>query len=262
MRFAAFLIALLSSFMASSEQLDVVVGWDKPPYVMAGEHSGFEIELTRAILKELGHELSPIYVPFGRTARLLKDDAVDIALTLNKAHDVSVDILTNPYVIYQNVAVTRRDRNMEIDDIASLRGKSVIAFQTAQNVLGNVFESIVASQTNYMEMARQDSQVNMLMLGSVDVVVMDRNIFNYFKARNNAYANDKVDIHELFPVSAYCAAIPNAQLRAQFNETLKLFIEDGRYQALLAKFGLKNLLDKLIAQQQQSSELRTTELFK
>lgn len=241
MRIAALFTVLLYSFIASSEQLDVVVGWDKPPYVMSAEHSGFELELTRAILKELGHEMSPIYVPFGRTARLLKDDAVDIALTLNKAHKVSADILSDPYVVYQNVVVTREDRNIAVSDLASLRGKSIIAFQTAKNVLGKEYGNTLASQPNYLEMARQDRQVNMLMLGSVDAVIMDRNIFSYFKAQNDAYADDAVTIHELFPVSAYCAGIPNPELRAQFNETLNLFIEDGRYQKLLSEFGLEDL---------------------
>lgn len=254
MRIAALFTVLLYSFIASSEQLDVVVGWDKPPYVMSADHSGFELELTRAILKELGHELSPIYVPFGRTARLLKDNAVDIALTLNKAHKVSADILSDPYVVYQNVAVTREDRNIKVNGLASLRGKSIIAFQTAKNVLGKEYGNTLASQPNYLEMARQDRQVNMLMLGSVDAVIMDRNIFSYLKARNDAYSNDAVTIHELFPVSAYCAGIPNPELRAQFNATLNKFIEDGRYQALLTRFGLENLFDKLVEQQSHINE--------
>jgi len=254
MRIAALFTVLLYSFIASSEQLDVVVGWDKPPYVMSADHSGFELELTRAILKELGHELSPIYVPFGRTARLLKDDAVDIALTLNKAHKVSADILSDPYVVYQNVVVTREDRNIAVSDLASLRGKSIIAFQTAKNVLGKEYGNTLASQPNYLEMARQDRQVNMLMLGSVDAVIMDRNIFSYFKAQNDAYADDAVTIHELFPVSAYCAGIPNTELRMQFNATLKKFIEDGRYQALLTRFRLENLFDKLVEQQSHINE--------
>lgn len=254
MRIAALFTVLLYSFIASSEQLDVVVGWDKPPYVMSADHTGFELELTRAILKELGHELSPIYVPFGRTARLLKDNAVDIALTLNKAHKVSADILSDPYVVYQNVAVTREDRNIKVNGLASLRGKSIIAFQTAKNVLGKEYGNTLASQPNYLEMARQDRQVNMLMLGSVDAVIMDRNIFSYLKARNDAYSNDAVTIHELFPVSAYCAGIPNPELRAQFNATLNKFIENGRYQALLTRFGLENLFDKLVEQQSHINE--------
>jgi polar amino acid transport system substrate-binding protein len=103
-------------------------------------------------------------------------------------------------------------------------------------------------------MARQDRQLNMLMLGSVDAVIMDRNIFSYLKARNDAYSNDAVTIHELFPVSAYCAGIPNPELRAQFNATLKKFIEDGRYQALLTRFRLENLFDKLVEQQLHINE--------
>ena len=58
----------------------------------------------------MGYGLSPIYVPFGRTARLLKDDAVDIGLT-NPAHTVDQSILSEPYIIYQNVVVTRQTEN-------------------------------------------------------------------------------------------------------------------------------------------------------
>ncbi len=42
-----------------------------------------------------------------------------------------------------------------------------------------------------MEMARQDRQVDMLMLDHVDAIVLDRNIFNYFKSQNSAYVEEK-----------------------------------------------------------------------
>jgi len=246
MRSLLFVVGLLClSMPLKAKELDVVVGWNKPPYVISQEHTGFEVDLVRAILADMGHTLSPIYVPFGRTARLLKDEAVDIALTLNPAHNVDEAILSTPYIIYQNVAVTRADRNISIERIDDLKGKSVIAFQTAQSVLGEDFGSILASQPTYLEMARQDRQVDMLMRGSVDVAILDRNIFNYFKSENSAYALDKTVFHELFPISAYCAAIPNAELRAAFNLTLKQFIADGRYQSLLDKYQLENLLYKL-----------------
>ena len=125
------------------------------------------------------------------------------------------------------------------------RGKSVIAFQTAQSVLGEDFGRTLASQTTYIEMARQDRQVDMLMRGSVDVAILDRNIFNYFKSANSAYAEDATVFHELFPISPYSAAIPDPALRAKFNATLRLFIEDGRYQLLLDEYKLDNLLHKL-----------------
>ncbi len=212
----------------SAKELDVVVGWNKPPYVISQEHTGFEVDLVRAILAEMGYGLSPIYVPFGRTARLLKDDAVDIGLTLNPAHTVDQSILSEPYIIYQNVVVTRADRELTIYSIDDLKGKSVIAFQTAQSVLGEGFGRTLASQTTYIEMARQDSQVDMLMRGSIDVAILE----SKYKS-------------ELFPISAYSAAIPDPELRAKFNATLRLFIEDGRYQLLLDEYKLDNLLHKL-----------------
>ena len=229
----------------SAKELDVVVGWNKPPYVISQEHTGFEVDLVRAILAEMGYGLSPIYVPFGRTARLLKDNAVDIGLTQSAAHNVEVAILSEPYIIYQNVAVTRADRELTINSIDDLKDKSVIAFQTAQSVLGEDFGQTLASQPTYIEMARQDRQVDMLMRGSIDVAILDRNIFNYFKSENGTYSQDKTVFHELFPISAYSAAIPDPELRAKFNATLRLFIEDGRYQLLLDEYKLDNLLHKL-----------------
>ena len=241
-----FLLCLVFTVIPSSARdVDVVVGWNKPPYVISQEHSGFEVDLIRAILADMGHSLSPIYVPFGRTSRLLKDNTGDIGLTLNSAHSVDEAILTDPYIIYQNVAVTRADRKLEINSIEDLRGKSVIAFQTGQSLLGEAFGEIVSAQPTYIEMARQDRQVDMLMLGSVDVAILDRNIFNFFKSESRAYADDDIVFHELFPISSYSAAIPDPELRATFNATLHAFIDDGRYQKLLDKYKLDNLLYKL-----------------
>ena len=246
MRFFSLVLSfLLLPFSASSEEIDVVVGWNKPPYVISQENSGFEVDVARAILADIGHDLSPIYVPFGRTARLLEDNLIDLGLTQNSAHVLDSAILSDPYVVYQNVAVTRAESEFEINSIEDLRGKSIIAFQTADAVLGEAFRQIVTDQATYMEMARQDRQVDMLMLGHVDVVILDRNIFNYFKSNNTAYSDDEIVFHELFPISPYSAAIPDPELRVAFNNKLRTFIETGRYQQLLDKYKLDNLLHML-----------------
>ncbi|AXT38677.1 amino acid ABC transporter [Alteromonas sp. BL110] len=240
-----FLCVVAIALPAKARELDVVVGWNKPPYVISQEHSGFEIDLVRAILAEMGHTLSPIYVPFGRTARLLEDSAVDIGLTQSAAHDVDDSVLSDPYIIYQNVVVTKTQRYFVINDVNDLKGKRVIGFQTAQSVLGEEFKQALALEPMYMEMARQDRQVDMLMLDHVDAIVLDRNIFNYFKFQNSGYVEEETVFHELFPISIYRAAIPNPKLRAKFNSALHRFIADGRYQLLLDEYQLDNLLHKL-----------------
>jgi len=95
-----------------------------------------------------------------------------------------------------------------------------------------------------------DEKAKMLVdsgLDSINISIdsLDRNIFNYFKSANSAYAEDATVFHELFPISPYSAAIPDPALRAKFNATLRLFIEDGRYQLLLDEYKLDNLLHKL-----------------
>lgn len=246
---------LLMPPLILAKTLDVVVGWNKPPYVMSDSDSGFELELVRQILHELGHDISPLYVPFGRTMKMVQEGDVDIGLTMNAQHSVNQQLLTDPYVIYQNVAVTLQARELHIDSLNALQGRSVIAFQTASKVLGPGFADATAKASGYLEIPEQSRQVSMLLLGSVDVAVMDRNIFTYLKRQLPVAQQHATRLHELFTVSPYSAAIRDPVLRKQFNQTLQTFIEDGRYQALLAQFGLVNLLDRLPARRYQLSEV-------
>lgn len=241
------LIALVVSPWACARQIDVIVGWSKPPYVIAETHSGFELELTRTILTSLGHELMPIYVPFGRTARLLESGAADIGLTLNIHHDISPEYLTNIYVIYQNAVITLASRNLKINTLADLEGYTIIGFQTASKLLGDDFAAVVNGKSSYLEIPEQSRQVSMLLLGSVDAVVMDRNIFSYMKSQMPKSQQRTTTVHPLFGISPYRAGIPDPTLRAQFNRELGEMMADGRYQALLDEFGLTNLFGELSA---------------
>lgn len=236
------LFCVLLSFSAAARQIDVVVGWDKPPYVVAESHSGFELELVRQILAELGHDILPIYVPFGRTPRLINARGADIGLTMNARHPIDNAILSNVYVVYQNVAVTLKKRNLVIKDVYDLRRHSVAAFQTASHVLGEAYREVVSQHPSYIEIPQQLRQVRLLLAGSVDVAVMDRNIFTHLRSKEPEERQAEVDIHTLFGVSPYRAAIVDDELRRQFNQTLATFIEDGRYQALIDQFGLVNLM--------------------
>jgi len=244
MHYIAFILVIFfSSHTAFARQVDVVVGWTKAPYVISEKDSGFELELVRAILLEMGHEMQLIYVPFGRTASVVRKGGVDMGLTLNSGHDIDPAILSDEYVYYQNVAVSLADRHLEINEIKDLHGYGVIAFQTALSVLGEAFKNTMAHKKNYIELAQQERQVNLLLLGSVDVAVLDRNIFHYVKHQLPIEKQQDTTIHELFPVSPYSAAIPDEALRIQFNQVLATFIEDGRYQSLLDQFDLFNFND-------------------
>ncbi len=252
--FLSVLVVLCSAVVVpvtSAKTVHVVVGWNKPPYVISETDSGFELELTRQILQTLGHDMQPVYVPFGRTMTMVEDGNVDIVLTVNAGHAVERHLLTAPYVTYQNVAVTLKARQLAIGSLSDMEGHSVIAFQTAANVLGADYANAVKSASGYLEMPEQQRQVTMLLLGSVDIAVIDRNIFMYFKHKLPATYQHATVLHELFGISAYSAAIRDPVLRGQFDRELQAMKGDGRYEALLEEFGLVNLLHRLPASQYQ-----------
>ncbi|MEW9797704.1 substrate-binding periplasmic protein [Alteromonas sp. CYL-A6] len=236
------LLVMVSSF-ASSREIEAVVGWAKPPYIVQDGSSGFEIELVRQVLASLGHELVPVFVPYGRSMRMMEDRNAEMGLTMNASQNIDLAILSDPYVTYQNVAVSLKQRTLQIESLSDLKGLSVIAFQTASQVLGPEFSRAVEKTNGYLEVPEQYRQVRMLLLGSVDVAVMDINIFEHFKRQMPCARQAQTTIHFLFDAIPYSAAIRDPVLRSQFNDVLAQFKADGRYQQLLDRFGLINQVE-------------------
>ena len=77
---------LLVLFVAQdlkSQELVLVAGLAKPPYVIPEQDTGFEVDLVRGVLATLGHDISMLYVPYGRTYETMKQMKADIGLTLS-----------------------------------------------------------------------------------------------------------------------------------------------------------------------------------
>ncbi len=233
------LLLVIVSTTSVARQIDVVAGWNKPPYVDTNTDSGFELELTKHILSRLGHTVKLIYVPFGRSLRQLEQGRADIVLTVNPRHKISRNFLTDEYVTYQNTAISLASRNLQIDAVKDLSQYTVLAFQTAQNVLGAEFTEMVSEHKGYLEIADQSRQVRMLLMGSVDVAVMDQNIFSWLRSKLPAAHQKEIRMHPLFGKTSYRAAVADESLRNAFNKELKAMMRDGRYQALADKYRLR-----------------------
>ena len=245
-RFVALILILIAGF-AQGKSYDVVVGWSKPPYVIADGNTGFELELAKTIFSELGHSITPIYVPFGRAQRLFNEDNKTIVLTMNFSHAIDSTKLSDPYVVYQNAAISLAKDKLNITQFEDLNGHSVAAFQTANRVLGKAYADVVNHHPHYLELAEQSRQVSLLLLEHVDVLIMDRNIFHYLQRQLPPSLQLDVIVHPLFRPTAYRAAIFDDELRADFNRVLASMIADGRYQLLLDRFHLTNLLHEASA---------------
>ncbi|WDE14059.1 substrate-binding periplasmic protein [Thalassomonas haliotis] len=235
-------VLLVLSFVVNSDdarakQLDVTVGWSKPPYVIEQGNTGFEIELVRAIFTEMGHQLNFIYLPFGRTNDLVKMGKVDVGMTLSSKFDIFPAKFSEPYIIYQNVAISLKGRGIRIGEIAELQKYSIVGFQNANVILGEQYSKAVQSSPFYIELPEQKKQVEMLLKGRADVVVMDVNIFNYLSKEFLGESHmENVDVHKIFPKNAYHLGVLDDGLRQGFNRHLQKFRHTEQYQRLLKQY--------------------------
>jgi polar amino acid transport system substrate-binding protein len=228
-------------FCANSQAktLLVIAGWDKPPYIITEQNKGFEVELMQQILASIGHDVQMLYVPYGRTYATLQREKADIGMTLAERSGVEPSILSQPYVTYQNVAVSLKNKTRKIAQVSDLEFVSVVAFQSAKNVLGDDFKRMANKNNLYLELPDQRSQVELFWLGNIEVVVMDVNIFGYFShVRKVTNWVELTEIHEFFAPTQYSAAIPDAKLRQDFNQALENFKHQPAYFQLLDKYSL------------------------
>lgn len=241
-RWMVLLTTVTASILVSARPVDVVSGWDKPPYIISEGDTGFEIELVKAVLAASGRTARLHYVPMARSVRLISEQNMDIALSMNKGQAVPVDWLTDEYVTYQNVVITRHDRNKVIHSLNDLKDMTVVGFQTASQALGKAYEKVVATHPGYLEVADQQRQVSMLLLGSVDAIVMDHRIFDAIRSTLPAAQQVPVDLHPLFDESPYRAAIPDPELREAFNHGLQTLRQNGQYNEIARQF----MLDQIV----------------
>jgi len=229
----------INAIAQKPESIDLIVGLSKPPYIIEELESGFEIELITHILSKMEITPSYLYVPLGRSIDLLDKDVGQALLTVNKNIVSNDNHRTEPYVTYQNVAISLKESKIKISDITELSDYRVAAFQMANRYLGKKYGGTVKRSKHYLEIPNQFRQVKLFLEKRVEVVVMDINIFNYYleKIEGN-YPTTKVDIHYIFPRNPYSLAFKEAKYVKPFNYHLAVFKESPHYRNLLLKYKL------------------------
>lgn len=236
-------LSLLCSAITSAEKFDVVVGLSKPPYVLEAMSSGYEIDLVRFLLEQIGKEPRFVYVPFGRSNKMLQLAGIDALMTANNQLITDARLLSNPYIVYQNVAISLKSKKLAIKTIADLANFSVLSFQNADKVLGNAFANAMANNQRYNQIADQRRQPDLLFRDKVDVLIMDINIFNYFARQSEFFDElDNVKVHYIFEPSHYSLAFKEPANVHLFNKALDELLSSSFYENLQNKYQLSQPL--------------------
>lgn len=223
---------------AESVPLKIIFSQYTPPYVFEND-TGIVLDIVREALKESGYEIDPIYVPIGRGFELFSEKRVDGTAIIRENSGLEANY-SDDFMQYHNHAFALSSRRYNLKNLNDLKNKTVIAFQNAHKYLGEEFGTVVMNNVNYKEMANQETQTLMLLLGRIDVAVMDESIFKYY--RQKLIAEGKIattvgyESFNLFPPTPYKTAFIDPSIRDSFNQQLQEMRADGRYDAIYRKY--------------------------
>ncbi len=223
---------------ATAAQLRIVFSKYTPPYVFE-DGTGIVVDIVRTALEASGHTIEPIYVPIDRGFKMFAEKQVDGTTIIQESSGLQAEYSAN-FMQYHNRAFALRARNLSVGSPADLKDKSVVAFQNADKYLGPDFARAVAGNPRYKEMAQQEAQTQMLLLGRIDVAVMDESIFRYYRLKLIAEkkADDAQDYvgFDIFPPTPYKAAFVDRRVRDDFDKAIGAMRRDGRYEAIYRKY--------------------------
>lgn len=231
------IISVFSTTGFAKATFKVVVGLSKPPYAIEESRSGFELELIQQVLNNIDKAPEFVFIPYGRSEKMLELPEIDAVITVNKQMFPHNNNLSENYINYQNVAISLKKDAITLNSISDMADYSIASFQLADKVLGDEFSRTTAGSPMFIQVANQKKQLELLLLGRVDILVMDIKIFLYYfdKHQSNLEEND-IAFHYIFPLSPYRVAFKNNANMKAFNQAMREFKASTEYLQLKHKY--------------------------
>ncbi len=230
-------IFFLTIGLSAQTELKVAVGLALPPYVIQETNSGLEVDIVKQVLTDIGYSIKLEFVPFARVPVSLQTKEVAAALTINEGSGVQGVFYSDTHISYQNVVVALKSKSLSIPTIGDLKNFRIVAFQNAPDYLGTDFAAMAKANTKYAEMGDQQAQVKMLFAGRTDVIIMDINIYKFFKSQiKDVDVSADTVFYELFPPTAFKVAFVDKGVRDKFNVSLKKLRDSGKYATIFKSY--------------------------
>lgn len=216
----------------------IVVGGDKeyPPYEYLdqnGQPTGFNVELTRAIAKQLNLNVDIRLDTWGTIRDDLNRGRIDVVqgMFYSSERDQSYDFSPAHGIVGHSIVI-RRGNTMpqHLDD---LKGKSIL-------VMRNDIMHDVAINHGYEKqlvlVPSQEEALKRLAAGEADVVLVAR-IPALYWIEKNGWQNLEVGAESILsPEYCYATLQWNRELLAHFSEALEALRKNGTYRALYSKW--------------------------
>ncbi len=220
-----------------AELLRVGFGLHKPPYIFEGLQRGIEYEIVAAAVSEAGWQIDPVYAPQERLHLLLARGEIDAITTTNQNSGVKA-FYSQPYIHYQNMVGALASRHLSIREVGDMANFSISAYQRARYLLGPEFQQMAENNPRYHEEAQQLGRNRLLFSGRTDLVVAERNIFEYLsrEVADQVDTTQAVDWFDIFPSTPYQVGFIRAEQRDRFDQALLRVQQRGEDQRIRLRY--------------------------
>lgn len=188
---------------------------------------GSDVELAKAIGKELGVKVKFSSMSFNNVLASLQSGKADIAISgisATKERQKVYDFSTS-YYESKNVVIVKKDKLADYTKTTSLKDKSVATQK------GTIQENIAKDQlkgAKVVSLVQNGEMINELKNGQVDAVVFEKPIAQAYVDKNSDLAISEIDLKS-GDSDAYAVAMPKGSkaLKAKIDKVITKLKKDG-----------------------------------
>lgn len=239
-------LALTLSFMqgvSDASELRAACSTNRPPYcfIENGEFKGIEVRLLKAAMHQMGHELKFQDIPKNRLLTALKQNEVDLVATVQNNAEADI-FFSNPYLEFQNVVVSKARNQINLLSLHDLQKHSFVIWQGGWRNLGTDFETAFRPDSkgkfpkNYFEAFNQLNQNKMFWAERVELIIIDRRIFEYHRQllSKEFDTTEAISFHDIIKSKTlYMVGFRRDEWRKQFDDAMKRLRASGEAQAII-----------------------------
>lgn len=237
------LVLSLPSWGDSAHEVLIGFAKDRAPYVISQGDKGISVDLFRAAFASQNYRVVPQYFSTNNLEKAIASrvDGIEKSVRTN-THSY---FFSDDYLTFHNCIITKQSSGIELDELEDLTGHRIVAWPQAHKFMGDEYAALFSPEVvkehtpDYIEHESQLAQNQMFWRDRADVMIIDENIFLWYRQALNIMEDTTpaVHFHHIFKKqNSNRAAFRKREHRDAFDAGIKALKESGEYQAIIDRY--------------------------
>jgi polar amino acid transport system substrate-binding protein len=222
-----------------ADQVFLAVPLSMQPYFIVATNKGYAYEIMEAAFAASGRKVFPVYLSERNLNEELLDLRQDIDCTGFQSTKKKEDwFVMDDIFSFHDYAITLAANNIQINDIADLIDKKVIAYLGASEQLGAEFRAAMAENPRYREIYNHRSQIKLLLKNRVQVIIADKLLVDWYVGYLTRELEQPTELtfHDLFPPGSLRFACRQPELLHDFTKGMEQIRRNGKLDKIRSQY--------------------------